>query len=87
MTGARNVMKKNVTKFQNVLFRGQYYTCGAEGHRAEDCTVKPLTEAKELQSRSNATNVPDMPEVRPCCIGMLAENGGYITARSTEVHP
>ncbi len=80
-------MKKNVTKFQNVLFRGQCYTCGAEGHKAEDCMVKPLAAAKEHRSRSDATCVPDMPEARPCCIGMLAENGSYIIARSAEVRP
>ncbi len=40
------------------------------------------TAAKERRSGSDIAYMPDMPEARPCCIGMLAEDGGYIIARS-----
>ena len=45
-------LKKNVNKFQNVLFWGQCYTCGAEGHKVEDCTVKPLQQKNAGQGRT-----------------------------------
>ncbi len=51
LTDARNVMKRNVNKFQNTIFREQCYTCGAEGHKVEDCMVKPLQQKGAGQGR------------------------------------
>ncbi len=51
MTGARNVSKRNVNKFQNAVFRGQFYTCDAEGHKAEDCTVKALQQKNAVKGQ------------------------------------
>ena len=80
-------MKRNVKKFQNLLFRGQCYTCGAEGHKAEDCTVKPLQPKNAGQGRTLPTCQIYMPETQPCCIGILAEDGSYTITRSVEVRP
>ncbi len=55
LTGDRNVMKKNVNKFQNLLFRGQCYICGAERHRVEDGMVKPLQQKNASQGRTLPT--------------------------------
>ena len=79
LTGARNVMRKSVNKYQNVLFRGQCYTCGWEGHKAEDCMVKP-----QQPTRSD-------PEWKNYCIAtevserILTEETEEVDAPETEV--